>query len=54
MRGCSIAFVTKIYNQLKAELNSERKKDSPCKHSPMTSALIDLLYDIWKEEFNDV
>ena len=50
-----------IYNkniqQIKSstiELNSERKRDSSCNHSPVTWALIEFLYDILKEEFNDL
>jgi len=36
------------------ELNSESKRDLACNHSTVTWALIEFLYAILKEEFDDV
>lgn len=46
--------IKQIKSSTTAELNSERKRDSSCNHSAVTWALIEFLYDILKEEFNDV
>lgn len=58
MRGCNIAFIRKTYNKLKAARQQswtvKGKRDLSSNHSAVTWALIEFLYGILKEEFNDV
>lgn len=44
--------INQIKSSTMAELNTERKRDSPCNHSTVTWGLIEFLYDMLKEEFN--